>query len=213
MIASRTHGKRRAANFVTPSEYAIGVFLAEEAVPKSRQGRQTAAARSPRVPSRAVYQKELLASGRRGARRRAPPHKRTPSGSGCRASTSPVSLASGTSPCTTTPSSGRARARWSWQSGSTAPPGTTCTSTWWARAPTDLPRSRRPIASFIHLTFDDSPAPQGFVRGGARRRRRGGGAQHVRSQVQDDHDRVRRTFPPPRRRPSTRSWTTSNASG
>ena len=49
-----------AADFVTPSEYAIGVFLAEEAVPKSRQGAKLPQ-RDRRVFLRAsVYQKELL---------------------------------------------------------------------------------------------------------------------------------------------------------
>ena len=51
MISSRTHGKRT-RNWVNASEYSIGVFLAEEVVPQSRQGRQVAAARSTRVPSR-----------------------------------------------------------------------------------------------------------------------------------------------------------------
>ena len=78
MIASRSHGRKRAVDFVTPSEYAIGVFLAEEFVPKSRQGAKLPQ-RDRRVFLRAsVYQKELLLAGvnvTMGG------HQRTPSGS------------------------------------------------------------------------------------------------------------------------------------
>ena len=81
MIASRSHGRRRAADFVTPSEYAIGVFLAEEAVPKSRQGAKLPQ-RDRRVFLRAsVYQKELLLAGAAGAEAGGVGHHRTPSGS------------------------------------------------------------------------------------------------------------------------------------
>ena len=77
MIASRSHGRRRALDFVTPSEYAIGVFLAEEQVPKSRQGAKLPQ-RDRRVFLRAsVYQKELLLAGVGVAAG----HSRTPSGS------------------------------------------------------------------------------------------------------------------------------------
>ena len=81
IIASRSHGRRRAADFVTPSEYAIGVFLAEEAVPKSRQGAKLPQ-RDRRVFLRAsVYQKELLLAGAAGEETGGVRHHRTPSGS------------------------------------------------------------------------------------------------------------------------------------
>ena len=81
-IASRSHGRRRAADFVTPSEYAIGVFLAEEAVPKSRQGAKLPQ-RDRRVFLRAsVYQKELLlAASTASTGAGGVGHHRTPSGS------------------------------------------------------------------------------------------------------------------------------------
>ena len=68
------------ANFVTPSEYSIGVFLAEEAVPQSRRGAKLPQ-RDRRVFLRAtVYQKELLLAGVE-APADGKLHKRTPSGS------------------------------------------------------------------------------------------------------------------------------------
>ena len=79
MLSSRSVGRQRNVNFVKPSEYAIGVFLAEEAVPQSRRGAKLPQ-RDRRVFLRAaVYHKELLLAGAE------PPspgdHKRTPSGS------------------------------------------------------------------------------------------------------------------------------------
>ena len=78
MLSSRTHGRARAANFVNASEYVIGVFLAEEAVPQSRRGAKLPQ-RDRRVFLRAsVYHKELLLAGIEAP---LSSHKRTPSGS------------------------------------------------------------------------------------------------------------------------------------
>ena len=80
VIASRAHGRARAPNFVNPSEYSIGVFLAEEAVPQSRRGAKLPQ-RDRRVFLRAtVYQKELLLAGVQ-APADGKLHKRTASGS------------------------------------------------------------------------------------------------------------------------------------
>jgi len=69
MLTSRVHGRHRTVNWVNASEYAIGVFLAEEAVPQSRRGAKLPQ-RDRRVFLRAaVYHKELLLVWRGGTSR------------------------------------------------------------------------------------------------------------------------------------------------
>jgi acetyl-CoA carboxylase/biotin carboxylase 2 len=151
MLSSRTHGKQRHVNWVNASEYAIGVFLAEEAVPKSRRGAKLPQ-RDRRVFLRAaVYHKELLLAGVE-----APAsgllHKRTPSGSVA------VDLAClGAGAASVHDDSVLADVLGSLEL-AVGQHGTAWNHVYInmvGATTADLPRVEAAIASFIHLTFED----------------------------------------------------------
>ena len=151
MIASRTHGKPRAANFVTPSEYSIGVFLAEEAVPQSRRGAKLPQ-RDRRVFLRAtVYQKELLLAGVE-APADGKLHKRTPSGS---VAIDLSSLGVGAASVHDDSILGDVLGAMELAVGQNGTAWNHVYINMVGTSAADLPRVEAAIASFIHLTFED----------------------------------------------------------
>ena len=138
--ATTAHGPEPSVN---PSEYAIGVFLAEEVVPQSRRGAATSA-RPPRVPSRrCLSQGASLAGGRRRRVDRCTSGLlRVPSPWICRV-WALVQL-----PYTTT-ALADVLSSLSWRWGNTAQRGTTYINM--VNATRDLPRVEAAIASFIHI--------------------------------------------------------------
>ena len=152
MLSSRMHGRQRAVNWVNASEYAIGVFLAEEAVPQSRRGAKLPQ-RDRRVFLRAaVYHKELLLAGVEAPPGGVGPHKRTPSGSVAvdltclGASAAAVHDDSVLADILGSLELAVGQHRTAWNHVYINMVGTTLE---------DLPRVEAAIASFIHITFED----------------------------------------------------------